>query len=73
MSKLLALPTYRNLHEYIYKGYDGTQNDSMNPYPLPVSCQKLMARQFQFCFLLYGIRVPMDVNKEVYKILQKPI
>ena len=31
-----------NLCEYIYKDYDHMQNDSVNPYALPVSGQKLM-------------------------------
>ena len=36
-----------NLCKYIYKGYDHMQNDSVNPYTLAVSSQKLMADNFQ--------------------------
>ena len=40
-----------NLHEYIYNGYDHTQNDPA----LPVSCQKLT---ISIHFLLNRIRAP---------------
>ena len=43
-----------NLCEYIYKGYDCrvfTQSDSVNPYALPVSCQKLVADYFKLFFI----------------------
>ena len=32
-----------NVCENIYKGYDRTQNDYVNPYTLLFSCQKQMA------------------------------
>ena len=49
-----------NLLANIYTGYDRTQNDSVNPYVLPVRCQKLMADNFNSYFI-GGIRVPTDV------------
>ena len=50
------------------------QNDSVNLYALPVSCQKLMADNFQLIFYRTGLEHQQTFyNKEIYKVLQKTI